>query len=388
MRKASVQSVDAPARLADYATAFDFLGRLSGGATNESDVVENAFELFSMIFAPRTMVYLSVRNGEPEEIISRSSVGFDLEEAKSSMLRLDTEHGWTPSGEGFDIAIGRGPTRQVIRIEGVQYVEHRYHYLNLALNIVPVLGLALSNARNFQLLHEEEEKLRSAIQARDRILAVVSHDLRNPLSSIALNADAIDRRCAGSPAEEPVCKHARSIRQSVKRMSRLIEDLLDVSRIEAGVFTVRTTQCSADELVNEAFRESRLQAEKSGIRLEERCHGKILLKCDRDRIIQVLCNLIGNALKFAPERVGVVTVECTKRADDMLFAVSDNGPGIRPEELSHVFDVYWQGRQKQHGGAGLGLAIVQGIVEAHSGRIWVESTWGHGATFFFTIPGA
>ncbi len=202
MRKAGGQSVDASARLADYATAFDFLGRLSGGATSEREVVENTFELFSMIFAPRTMIYLSVLDGEPKDIISRSSASFDMEEVKSSMLRLSGEHDWTPSGEGFDIALGQGPTRQIIRIEGVKYVEYRYHYLNLALNVVPVLGLALSNAQNFQLLHTEQEKLRSAIQARDRILAFVSHDLRNPLSSIGLNAEAIERFSAGPPVDE------------------------------------------------------------------------------------------------------------------------------------------------------------------------------------------
>jgi signal transduction histidine kinase len=139
-------------------------------------------------------------------------------------------------------------------------------------------------------------------------------------------------------------------------------------------------------VLGDALQEARPLAEARGIRIEEGCDGNTLLKCDRDRIVRVLSNLVGNALKFAPEHGGVITIDCNDRGDDVLFTVADNGPGIRPEELPHVFDIYWQGRQETPLGVGLGLAIVQGIVEGHGGRIWVESVFGEGARFFFTIP--
>lgn len=379
--------LDSARQLADYATAFDFLGKLSG-ATTEKEVVEKVFDLFTMLFAPSTTIYLSIRGGEPIETISRSSVPFDIEEAKASMLGLRAEHAWTRSGKGFDIVIGQASTREIIRVEGFSFVEYREHYLNLALNVVPVLRLALTNARNFQLLRDEDAKLRSAILARDMILAVVSHDLRNPLASIALNAGCIERMCRSSKTEERAGHYARSIGQSVERMRRLIEDLLDISRIEAGIFTVRMAECSAADVRKDVLHELRPQADAKGVRFEEKGGGNVLLNCDRDRVVQVLSNLVGNALKFVPERIGVITVACEERGADVLFTVADNGPGIRAQELPHVFDRYWQGREKKQLGAGLGLAIARGIVGAHGGEIWVESVFGEGATFFFTIPRA
>ena len=333
------------------------------------------------------MIYLAVRHDVPTEVISRSSVAFDVEAAKSCMLRLEAEYAWTASGEGFDLLLGQGPTREIIRIEGVRFVEYRDHYLNLALDVVPVLGLALTNARNFQLLRDEEAKLRAAVQARDMILAFVSHDLRNPLASIALNAASLERLFS-APADERFVGRTRAIQRSIARMSRLIEDLLDMSKMEAGVFSVQAIECSAEDVLSEALRELRPQAEMRGTRLDEKRCGDLRLRCDRDRIVQVLVNLVGNAIHFVPEHEGVITIDCHEERGEALFSVSDNGPGIRAEELPHVFDVYWQGREKKRTGAGLGLAIARGIVETHGGRIWVESVLGKGAAFFFTIPSA
>lgn len=376
--------IDPARRLADYATAFDFLGKISG-ATTEKGVVENVFDLFTVLFAPSTMIYLAVREGKPGETYACSSVPVDIEAAKSSMLRLDMQqHAWTPSGMGFDLAIGQGPTRAAIRVEGVRFVEHREHYLNVALNVAPVLRMALTNARNFQLLHDEESKLRSAILGRDMVLAVVSHDLRNPLASIGLNAHVLQSRLRSEDERARV----RSITQSVRRMSRLIDDLLDMRRLETGGFTLRTAECSAEDMCNDALQELRPQAEAKGIRLEERYLGTTVLLGDPDRIVQVLSNLVGNALKFAPERDGMVKVVSKASGDGVLFSITDNGPGIRPEELPYVFDVYWQGREQRQLGLGLGLAIAKGIVEAHGGKIWVESAFGKGTTFSFTIPRA
>jgi signal transduction histidine kinase len=173
-RKGRAPRLDSSRQLADYATAFDFLGKLAGATTEES-VVENVFDLFTLLFAPSTVIYLSVRDGEPQKTMSRSSVGLDVEAAKASMLRLDAGHALTPSGEGFDVAIGHGPTREIVRVEGVCFVEYRDHYLNLALNVVPVLGLALTNARRFQQI----QALGARIQAVSSASNVVSESLAN-----------------------------------------------------------------------------------------------------------------------------------------------------------------------------------------------------------------
>ncbi len=173
-RKERGPRLDSARQLADYATAFDFLGKLAG-ATTEQSVVENVFDLFTLLFAPSAVIYLSVRDGEPDRTMSRSSVWLDVEAATASMLRLDAGHALTPSGEGFDVAIGHGPTREILRVEGVCFVEYRDHYLNLALNVVPVLGLALTNARRFQQI----QALGARIQAVSSASNVVSEAVAN-----------------------------------------------------------------------------------------------------------------------------------------------------------------------------------------------------------------
>ena len=384
---ASGEHTESGRHLADYAMAFDFLGRLSG-ATTEKDVVENVFELFSALFAPSAMVYLSIREDRPREAISRSGPELDLEDAKAQMLALATEHAWTRSGSGFDLRLGAGPTRQVLRIDGVRFSEYRERYLNLALSVAPVVSLALSNARNFQLVRDEQAKLESALRGRDATLAVVSHDLRNPVASILVNADTLEGLLGSvwACADERASTRVRAIRQSAARINRLIEDLLDIHRIEAGVFTVRKMPCSVADVMREVLRDLSPQAQARGVRIVDTCHGRTVLLCDRDRIVQVLCNLVGNAIKFAPKQAGVVTVDCEETETDVRFTVRDNGAGIRAEELAHVFDMYWQGHDKKRLGLGLGLAIARGIVEAHGGAIDVESAPGEGATFRFAIP--
>lgn len=384
---ASGEHADSGGRLADYAMAFDFLGRLAG-ATTEKEVVDNVFELFDALFAPSTIVYLSLQEGRAPQVISRSGPGLDVEGTAAQMLAVETEHGWTPSGTGFDIRIGEGPTRKLFRVEGVRFSEYRDRYLNVALSVASVVGLALANSRNFQLLRNEQARLESALRARDATLAVVSHDLRNPVASILVNADTLLGLAgpASPMADERVSTRVRSIRESAARMNRLIEDLLDIRRIESGGLTVQKTHCLVADVMSGVLRDLGPQAEAKGVRIVDTCNARAALWCDRDRIVQVLCNLIGNAIKFAPRRTGVVTVDFLETETDVRFSVRDNGQGIRAEELPHVFDMYWQGREKKRLGVGLGLAIARGIVEAHGGTIAVDSVFGAGAAFRFTLP--
>ena len=383
------QHDDSARRLADYAMAFDFLGTLAG-ATTEKEVVEQAFELFSALFAPSTMVYLSSAEGRQPEVIRRCGPDVDLEDAMAQMRGLATEHAWTPSGSGFDIRIGEGRAQAVFRIDGVRFTEYLERYLNLALSIAPVLSLALSNARNFQLLRDEQTKLQAALRARNATVAVVSHELRNPVASILVNVDSVLGFVApgSAMADERVSSRVRAIRESAARMNRLISDLLDMHRIEAGVLTLQKARWPMADVMREVLRDLRPQAEAKGVVIVDACREPVVLWCDRDRIVQVLCNLVGNAVKFAPRHGGVVTVECEEADAEVRFAVRDNGPGIGAGELPHVFDVYWQGRELKRLGVGLGLGIARGIVEAHGGTIAVESAFGEGATFRFSIPRA
>ena len=237
---------------------------------------------------------------------------------------------------------------------------------------------------------EAEENLAKAIQARDEMISVLSHDLKTPLAAIDLNADLLLRKLPSSVQNDSVVKKTvAAIKQSTHRTRALISDLLDISRIESGRLALQPRECDVKSVVREALGDLRLISEARGIRLHERlsCPNESIV-CDINRISQVFSNLVGNAIKFVPEKNGVIEVGCSSLGDEVTFYVKDNGPGVDQNALPHIFDRFWQARQAHRAGAGLGLAIAHGIVSAHYGRTWVESNPGKGATFYFVLPTA
>ncbi len=242
-------------------------------------------------------------------------------------------------------------------------------------------AIAIENARLF-------EKTQKAVRAREDVLHVVAHDLRNPLNAVGLQASTLVRR-KGEERRLGVKRAVDAIKHSLAAANRLIEDLLDVARVEnAGGLSLRTEPIAPAELVREAVELLSPAALNAKVSLESGAEGvpaELKVQVDRDRVVRVLSNLIGNALKFTP-RDGRVRVALRVVETDLCISVTDTGPGIDAAELPHVFDRYWQADRKKGGGVGLGLAIAKSIVEEHGGRIWAESTAGAGATVSFTLP--
>jgi signal transduction histidine kinase len=178
-----------------------------------------------------------------------------------------------------------------------------------------------------------------------------------------------------------------TIEVSAKRMSRLIADLLDVTRLEGGKrLPVEPESVKPTELLREAQELFRAQATVAGVTMEYDADEQLPpVRADRHRVMQVLSNLIGNSLKFTPHG-GRITVSAKPHDGYVLFSIADTGPGIPSEHLSEIFSRYWQAKRTERMGAGLGLPIAKGIVEAHGGRIWVESEQGRGTQFYFTLP--
>jgi signal transduction histidine kinase/CheY-like chemotaxis protein len=235
---------------------------------------------------------------------------------------------------------------------------------------------AIDNAR----LYEEAQK---AIQMREDLLAVVSHDLRNPLSSVSMNAQLITRDWKSDPRDR-----SRRITNAVAAMERLISDLLDLSKIEAGHLELEKRSLNIDHLIQEATEFVSKSAEEKSISISVRPSEKLTeVEGDHDRILQVFSNIVGNAIKFSA-REEIVTLGTDIKDSEVVFWVSDRGPGIPEKEFSHLFERYWQGdrQNKKHAGVGLGLYIAKQMVEAHGGRIWAESELGKGSTFYFTLP--
>ena len=244
-------------------------------------------------------------------------------------------------------------------------------------------SLALRRVRLMEQEREAKEKAEAAVRVRDETLGIVSHDLRNPLTTVALSADLLT---AAPPEEQP--ELIETIRTSARQMQRLIQDLLDVARVEAGGLAVATSIIEAEPLVREVVMAHEPIAEQKRQRLVCDIHGALPAICaDRDRLVQVLGNLLGNAIKFTPDR-GVIHVDVRQRDGLVYFSVRDSGPGIPEADLKNVFTPYWQAKKTAHMGAGLGLAIVRGIVEAHGGNVWAENAPGGGAMFTFTVPAA
>ena len=226
----------------------------------------------------------------------------------------------------------------------------------------------------------------TAIRAREDVLHVVSHDLGNSLSAIIVTTTVLLRTLADEPANAELRGRITSIRDLARRMQRLRQDLLDVASIEGGRLAIEWDEWEPAGLAAEALESFAGIAGEKGLRLEGDVAGDLpTLQGDRERIMQVLANLIGNAVKFTPEG-GRVLLRVHADESEVRFDVSDTGPGIPAEHIAHVFDRFWKVRNANRQGAGLGLAIAKGIVEAHDGRIWVESEEGKGSTFSFTLP--
>jgi PAS domain S-box-containing protein len=252
-------------------------------------------------------------------------------------------------------------------------------------NVIGFLHLA----RDITEKKRYEQRLKELDQMKSAFVSNVSHELRTPLTAIKASADNMLDRLLGDLNEKQVGYLTR-IKSNTDRLARLISDLLDLSTIEAGKINLRLMNLPLVALVREAVESLRPVATEKLIHLKiVSADPKAIAWADRDKVIQVLMNLIGNALKFTPPR-GKVTVAVTKNAAAwMQISVTDSGPGIPVEEVSNVFGRFYQidraGKQKTQG-TGLGLAISKALVEMHGGKIWVESEVGKGSTFYFTLP--
>ena len=232
-------------------------------------------------------------------------------------------------------------------------------------------AVALDNA----LLYRAAQR---AIDMRDDVLAIVSHDLRAPLGTILLYAESL--------TDKPdVANVGLSITRSAMRMDRLIGDLLDASAINAGRLTLEVKRQSAAEIAHDAVEMFRSQADARKLALIEHITTEpLLIDCDRDRIVQVLSNLVGNAIKFTKPG-GTVTVSVERSNNQVVFEVRDTGEGIAPEQVPFLFDRFWRGHSRGKG-AGLGLFIARGITAAHDARLRVDTVEGQGSRFYFSLP--
>jgi signal transduction histidine kinase len=235
-------------------------------------------------------------------------------------------------------------------------------------------------------LRSERARSDHAVATREAFMGIVSHDLRNMLNTIMGFAMLIAERVSEPNHVEDVVLHAKRINRAGGRMNRLVGDLVDVASIEAGALAVTCELGDPAQIVTEAIETFQTQAAANGISLlTEVVPGALRVGFDPARILQVLVNLIGNALKFTAAN-GRVIVSVDQSGNEIRFSVRDTGPGIPSDQLEAVFERFLQVQKNDRRGVGLGLYISKCIVQGHGGRIWVESRIGEGSNFCFTIP--
>jgi signal transduction histidine kinase len=249
--------------------------------------------------------------------------------------------------------------------------------LRLAQALAGRCAVALENADLYRAAQ-------AATRVREEVLAVVSHDLKTPLAALLVGTQAMERLAPATLDGDDLRRAAVTVRRTAERMGRLVHDLVDVASMDAGRPSVRIAVHDAAAIAREALEAVRGLASDREVTLTAESAESAPLPCDRDRLLQVLTNLLTNAIQVTPPggRVGVCTV---RGSGEVVLKVTDSGFGIPAEDLPHLFERWYRGRRARYPGSGLGLAIARAIVEAHQGRIWAESAEGKGSTFSVAI---
>ncbi|HUP92350.1 MAG TPA: HAMP domain-containing sensor histidine kinase [Solimonas sp.] len=246
--------------------------------------------------------------------------------------------------------------------------------------------LPLEREKTDRYLLTERARSDKELATRDDFLGIVSHDLRSLLHGIAMNSGLLSRSASNSDEGRRIVESSRQIQRYVARMNRLIGDLGDVVAIDAGKLSVRPEPCDVAALLDESVGAFAGAATQKGIILvAEPVQRPLFAELDHDRMLQVLANLIANALKFAPAS-GRIAVHAAQADEQVHISVIDTGPGIPENLLEAVFERFWHAGGNEQRGLGLGLYISRCIVQAHGGRIWAESRAGEGCAFHLEIP--
>ncbi len=393
--RSQAESAQASRQSADYAMLFDLISAL-GGINTEAEVIEKIFELFTMLCAPSRLVYLPLVDGVPGDARARPVYQGVSDTTRNRLAGLRASYAWTESGKGFTLRIGRREqTMAVLEVEGFSYGELGRDYLNLALNIAPVLALAISNARQFQKLNAANVSLARSNAELEQFAAIISNDLSAPLHTVAHHLAAFRARHESGLPEEARLLIGQAA-EGAAHMQRLIDDLLAYCRVDRAGEAFELTDCEA--VVAQALRNLGGLIADTGATVT---HDPLpAVMGDFGQLTLLFQNLIGNALKFRGEQPPIVHIRAELQLGEAapagpqaeigwLFAVQDNGIGIDPTHAEQIFGLFRRlPGQEAPSGTGMGLAICKKIVERHGGRIWFESVPGQGSTFYFTLPAA
>ncbi len=384
--------MDAPDSTAHLARRIRELERENAGLRSRAglfqQMVENDLEIHHVVDAEGRFLYMSpsveqVLGYRPEELVGTSSAGLVHPDDLEAPLRMLREH---------ERHLGRFHFME----QRIRHSDGSWRRMEVAgkfatspdgLPVVLVYSRDITRRREAE--EERDRQLRAveqAVRAREEVIALVSHDLRNPIATVLLSASALLETAPGGALGQGEREQLEAIAACCGEMNRLIEDLLDVTRIDAGGLPLSLASWTVPLIVQDALALARPLARERGVVLGAEVEGDLPpVSVDRGRVMQVLANLVDNAIRYSPEG-GAVTLRAGMEGARVAVHVADQGPGIPDEHLPFLFDRFWQGGRPRRGSVGLGLAICRGIVEGHGGTIRVASRAGEGSTFSFTLP--
>jgi len=346
--------------------------------SNKADLA-NDLRQYPRSASVRSLVHKAVETGEPQ--LAREVTAASLQELTQSPEHLRV---LVALGVSSYMAIPLVAREKTIGVLLLLMLDSGRLFgpddLTLAVDLARTASLSVDNARLYR-------QAQQATRARDDVLGIVSHDLRNPIHTIHMSASFLLETAASGLPTAKLTPQLSIIRRAAMRANTLIGDLLDVTRIEAGRLAVDASPHDAASLLDESMTDVMSIAAEKGVTLDFRWVGTpARVLADKGRVAQIFSNLVGNAVKFTP-RGGSVSVSGEFASREAKFVVRDSGAGISAEHMPHLFDRFWQVNRKTRQGAGLGLFIAKGIVEAHGGELQAESKLGEGSEFSFTLPG-